>query len=120
MEAQPPQAQPSQCHRCSAELLPPEQSNPRNSSLPSREGFWAPSITCLLGGTDLLRLIPLLFLPRQAEFGLELLGGREPARFPRIAGEIQLLPVSDCLQFAVIPNQLSLDGSFSSALAAKL
>lgn len=69
---------------------------------------------------NLLWLIPLLFPPHRAEFGLELLGGREPARFPRIAGEIQLLPVSDGLQFAVIPNQLSLDGSFSSGLAAKL
>lgn len=42
------------------------------------------------------------------------------ARFPRIAGETQLLLVSDCLQLAVIPNQLSLDGSFSSEVAAKL
>lgn len=68
----------------------------------------------------MLWLILLLFPPRRAEFGLELLGRQDLARFPRIAGEIQLLPVSDCLQFAVIPNQLSLDGSFSSGVAAKL
>lgn len=49
-----------------------------------------------------------------ADFGLELLGA---ARF---AGENQLVPVSDCLQSAVIPKQLSLGGSFPSGVAAKL
>lgn len=34
-------------------------------------------------------------------------------------GKIQLLLVSDCLQFAVPPDQLSLDGSFSSGEDAR-
>lgn len=51
-----------------------------------------------------------------AEFGLELPGA---ARFARSAGEIQLVPVSDSLQFADSQPAV-LGGSFSSGVAAKL
>lgn len=50
---------------------------------------------------------------------MELIGGCYPARLTGIAGEIELLFVSDCLQFAVAHNQLSLDSLFSSGANAK-